>query len=448
MDLRARKYAHYAAPLALTLLTSTLFTPKALAIAIGSTTYPTFADALAAYQPNDVIEIEQSDSGEISTTADAVSGKKIDFEAGSTATLKIDVQYPTLSEAVQSLPLYNISQITVVGQADPEVVWERIAVTGTIADKFKLFWSNQDAQYYTNWPNQTQSQIINKVGVQIGNIYAAHLNAGNAPILDIVQTKISGNPNFAGRRQSLHDNILGNLENGVIAGRFPSPAVDPRTAAALDYGTRPVHDGTVNAGLYTKAQAKTSLAWDLAWARGTGPDSLDYFDALPAMFGNTITVDSKLTSPPATAVLYTDLATAVNAASASDRIRISAGNFTQSATVNLDENSLTLIGAGQGETVITSQTSSYGMMWTGNDITLQDLSYNGPTADAGSSYGFKIQPPSAASQPVTGVTIRNVTVSGSGRAEIDLHYVDGALIENVTASGNNTKGAGVALTTS
>lgn len=429
----------------LTAMAAAMLSHNASAITIDGLEGPfaTLAAALEAYRDNYVdgmqIEIEPGD-GDLIVRPEDIDGVAIDFQPGASASAKlvIDVQYAPLSEANPALPVYDIGGITVAGSNNPEVVWDVIAVTGTIADKFKLFWTAQDAQYYSDWPTQFPS--INEVGVRIAHLYVDHLKSGGSPLLDIVQTKFDGTPDFAKRRQTLHDNLLGNIENSAISFRFTNrpadqgdPLPDPRSVEAREFDTRPYHDGYVTDGVYSNlTTARSALAWDLE-------HGFDYFDALPAELIDTISIGK---------TLYTDISAAVDAAVAGDTIRMSAGTFTQSSTLNLDVDNLTLTGAGVDKTTIVSQSTGYGIDWSGNGISASNFSYRGPSADAASAYGFKIQPQPGASAPVEDVEIINVAVYGSGRAEIDLHYVDGALIRNVTADGENSQGAGVQLTSS
>ncbi|WP_316975794.1 right-handed parallel beta-helix repeat-containing protein [Shumkonia mesophila] len=201
---------------------------------------------------------------ELKMTAEQVDGASIDVDPD--ATLVVDVAFDALSTENQALPNIDISNITVDGSNSPEAVWDVVDVTGTEADKFKLFWISLDQKYYATSPLGSDVGI-NQAFAELGNLYVAYLEAGGAPILDVVQTK-TGTPNYAGRQQSLHDNILGNLQDGVIVGRFGSdPANDPRSEAAKVFGSRPYFEGTVNAstGLYSNAAALAAvIGWDLA----------------------------------------------------------------------------------------------------------------------------------------------------------------------------------------
>jgi len=201
----------------------------------------------------------------LTLTAGQVDATSIDVDAD--GKVVVDVRFDPLSSTNDALPAFDIAGITAAGSNNPADVWDVVDVaSGAIADKFKLFWVSADQKYYENWP--TADFDANTVFVELGNLYVDYLLDGGAPILDVVQTKVGGVPNFDGRQQSLHENLLNNLSNGAIAGRFGSdPANDPRSDAAKDFGTRPSHDGTINTGtgLYSSAAALAAvIGWDLA----------------------------------------------------------------------------------------------------------------------------------------------------------------------------------------
>ena len=86
------------------------------------------------------------------------------------------------------------------------------------------------------------------------------------------------------------------------------------------------------------------------------------------------------------------------------------------------------------------QSAGAGVMVHGEGVTLENMTILGPTAN---TYGLKLRPLTE----TDGVdhTLRNVTVQGSGRSEIDLLGVNGSLLENVTARGQDTAGVGVSI---
>jgi VCBS repeat-containing protein len=118
--------------------------------------------------------------------------------------------------------------------------------------------------YYNN--------LINEVGAKLGIEYAKYLNEGGSPLLNVV-AKYAADDVDAGsapnRLQSLHDNLLGNLNNVGLFDKLvqsntnPAPAVYQEILALLDANglsdllVRPVFSGT-------EGEVNSSLAWDQA----------------------------------------------------------------------------------------------------------------------------------------------------------------------------------------
>lgn len=146
----------------------------------------------------------------------------------------------------------------------------------------------------------------------------------------------------------------------------------------------------------------------------------------------------------------------VNAVVTGGTVNVAAGTYVQPATLLVNK-SLTLAGASQGDTTIDARgVSGYGIQVTADDVTLRDFTLYGPTANIDSAYGIKVAPSgNDASARLRNFSIRDVTIRGSGKAELDLNGVDGATINRVTADGapvgndaGTTAGAGIQLTDS
>lgn len=151
---------------------------------------------------------------------------------------------------------------------------------------------------------------------------------------------------------------------------------------------------------------------------------------------------------------YATIQAAVTAAVNGDTIKVAAGTYTQASTLNVNK-SLTLVGAGEGQTTIDARTvSGYGINVSADNVSLSGFTLNGPMANASTSYGIKVSPGGAASSRLHDFTITDVTSRGAGKAELDLNGVDRALIDHVTADGapvgsvGTTAGAGIQLTDS
>lgn len=178
--------------------------------------------------------------------------------------------------------------------------------------------------------------------------------------------------------------------------------------------------------------------------------------------GNTVVLKSALQAPGVSGNSHTvnvsgaaRIQDGVNIARAGGAVNVAAGTYVQPVTLKVDK-SLTLSGAGEGATIIDAQgVTNYGIHITGDDVTLKDFTLYGPSANVAASYGIKVAPSSGVpSARLHGFSIRNVTIRGSGRAELDLNGVDGAQIDHVTADGapvgntGSTAGAGIQITDS
>ena len=89
-----------------------------------------------------------------------------------------------------------------------------------------IVWDHLDDAYVSAGPNQPN---INEAFVRLGVEYAAYLEAGGTPLLDVVAkfTPDDGDANTTPERQQpLHDNLLGNLNSSPLGSRFSGQLFD------------------------------------------------------------------------------------------------------------------------------------------------------------------------------------------------------------------------------
>jgi hypothetical protein len=94
---------------------------------------------------------------------------------------------------------------------------DALTVNGNQADAFKLIWDYIDDHYSYYNPQ------INAVGVELGLKYADYLEHGGKPLTDVIVKFIPDGPDAGtnpDRVQSLHDNLLGNLDINSIVDKF------------------------------------------------------------------------------------------------------------------------------------------------------------------------------------------------------------------------------------
>jgi filamentous hemagglutinin family protein len=139
-----------------------------------------------------------------------------------------------------------------------------------------------------------------------------------------------------------------------------------------------------------------------------------------------------------------DLQGAAYLAGTKGALNLAAGSYTLGSTLLISNNGLTVKGAGEGATTITSTASGYGINVTANDVTLSSFSYNG---NPSGTYSVKVSPSGAASSRVLNFAIDHVTINGSKNTGLDLNGVKGATIDHVTVT-NTAKGNGISLTDS
>jgi VCBS repeat-containing protein len=163
-----------------------------------------------------------------------------------------------------ALTTHGVSGIANV-LADTLVALKATVPDATAADAIAQVWDYLDDGYVLN----AFDTNINHSFAWLGLEYAKYLSAGGRPLTDVVAKYVPDidmdtNPD---RLQSLHDNLLGNLNNSALqqVGRFgiaPNSAYDAFVAAMTAAGVadllnRPIYSGN-------QGTVNTSTAWDLA----------------------------------------------------------------------------------------------------------------------------------------------------------------------------------------
>ncbi|MDG3580203.1 DUF4214 domain-containing protein [Rhizobium sp. YJ-22] len=141
----------------------------------------------------------------------------------------------------------------------------KFSVNGNEADTIKAIWDVLDDRYGVQGYNNNDT---NKAFVELGMRYVNYLESGGTPFSDFTVKALND------RSQSMHDNLLGNLNKVSIESRnFPTDVKDALLALVPDaYETRPVYDG--NKGSVGGAEHDGVRAFDYArhWSR---PDYID-----------------------------------------------------------------------------------------------------------------------------------------------------------------------------
>lgn len=87
-------------------------------------------------------------------------------------------------------------------------------VNGSAANYFRAAWDWLD-DHYTPSPANYYAEELNSFGIDLGIQYAQYLENGGTPLFDIAKFDSS-----TGRVQTLHDNLLGNLDENSILDKF------------------------------------------------------------------------------------------------------------------------------------------------------------------------------------------------------------------------------------
>ena len=131
---------------------------------------------------------------------------------------------------------------------------------------------------------------------------------------------------------------------------------------------------------------------------------------------------------------------AVDAAAAGDTIHVASGTYAETLSL-VGKNNLTIVGAGEGQTILDAGASSgYGWDLRASGTELSDFTFIGP---ATGTYGIKVSGMEPA--PAAGFNIHNVTIQNSNKTGLDVNGVNGVTITDVTVI-NTVSGAGIALT--
>ena len=121
-----------------------------------------------------------------------------------------------------------------------------LTVNGSTTDAFKLIWDFLDDPYVAG--GEYYNTLLNASFARLGIEYAKYLDAGGAPLTDVVAKYVADDNDDGSvpqRYQSMHDNLLGNITTASIEGRNFPDALEAELLALVPagYGTRAVYSG-------------------------------------------------------------------------------------------------------------------------------------------------------------------------------------------------------------
>ncbi|TQV86067.1 filamentous hemagglutinin N-terminal domain-containing protein [Exilibacterium tricleocarpae] len=331
-----------------------------------------------------------------------------------------------------------------------------------------------------------QNSVFSRFGAADGDGYRGILttSGGDQGGLSIVNNRFAGwatgvylNPGAAGARVLANDfdgNFVGMSIDGpqaaVVSGNrftgslFEGLGLGPGSATvAATISDNDFDANTTHVGLYTGAGTTVALQENRFDGVAVADMSNDQLLALAAKVGDG--TDSAgayagfadLRDGYVVITAGNDIETGLGFAASGDTVLLGDGTYLLDSTLNIDTG-LTLTGQSQAGTVIDgSAVNGYGVYVTADAVTLSDFTLYGPAGNSGGRYGIKVNPANAgaAGSRLTDFAIADVTIRGSGRAELDLNGVQGATIARVTADGRaladsslETAGAGIQITDS
>lgn len=320
-----------------------------------------------------------------------------------------------------------------------------LMVDGSVEKAFIATWVDLDEFYYGETPLGTSAEA-NAAFVDLANQYVEYLAAGNGAILDIVQTKVSSVPNFDARQQSFHENVLSNINDDVVFGRFSgddgnlSEEEDLRSDLAKDFGSRPWTDGRLDKPSSVILQQEAT-AWDVANGYAI-PDSEANLAGRTYIFNKVDGVMEFVAS-------YDTFEGALTAANDGESILVGAGIYAGTFVV---EDDVTIQGHGDvvidgafdvqstGVTIrdLTVEDGAHingshaGIYVRGDDLSLENLSVTN-TGDFGVARGVL----TVTDGDIAGLNIEGGTYSGWATGIYLNPGAPGAIIQGATLSGNN-----------
>lgn len=246
---------------------------------MGNNVKLTVGNQTAVFNPTGVTEINLSQSGtklNIDGALAAASGSVAIKGAGTLNITNITFENANVLGADNKFDYETSSDISnVLLNANNTAT---VLVNGSQADTIKALWEAWDDQYVKAREIDPEGGYyraeINAGVIETGIKYVAYLEAGGAPFTDIIAKYSEGADGSVTRAQSLHDNLLGNINRGSVESRNFDADVQADFLDRIpdNYEDRPVYSG--NAGDMGKANHDAVRAFDFAqgWSR---PDYID-----------------------------------------------------------------------------------------------------------------------------------------------------------------------------
>ena len=253
---------------------------KAIATITGTTLNLTKAGSYTfEYLPSGNVKIKL-DGGHatVLSAGEYASIASFNLAPGATIDSEIRIDGVTFTEAGPAGPFEAHHSLNdLIGRLimDNGIAWtvDNLVINGSQADTFKVLWDYLDDAYVAG--NNYYNVPLNETFVRLGAEYVEYLAAGGEPFT-FVTAKYAADSNANGipqREQSMHDNLLGNLNMAALDDRFDDPLLSELRALIPDeYEARPYYDGNEPRVGSATHDAIRAFDYDHGWDR---PDYLD-----------------------------------------------------------------------------------------------------------------------------------------------------------------------------
>ncbi|TNE64751.1 MAG: filamentous hemagglutinin N-terminal domain-containing protein, partial [Alphaproteobacteria bacterium] len=140
-----------------------------------------------------------------------------------------------------------------------------------------------------------------------------------------------------------------------------------------------------------------------------------------------------------------DINTGLDVAATGGTVTLGDGTYDLGTRQLVIDRQVNLAGVAEAAVIIDASgvtSGGAGVIVYSDGVSLSNLTILGPS----NTYGLKLRP--LVDDENLTLSLSNITVSGSGRTEIDLLGVNGATLTNISALGNDTAGVGISITDS
>ncbi len=356
-----------------------------------------------------------------------------------------DNQFDTLGAGANALVCQNIGSLTAAGNSFSNIGWNAVQLVGSTSVTItNNVCSNLGAEAF-----KLGGPIVSGV-CSYNHIVGA--NTSNEVDVGGIRIRVAAG-------QPYNVAIIGNyIENSFNGLAVRNGDVLADTSITVSQNT---FVGNSHAGIYNGSTGTLAASCNY-WGTAFGPSGIGYFGTGDAIIG-PVTIGNYYVSVPLTTLHYYDLyvdgngsedathfktiQAAYAAANPGDTIHVAAGTYVQTGTLTLAKPGLTLTGASRTDVCIDVSAcgSAWGIHVEADDVTLEHFTVI-PENETGGGYPIHAAPePVKPGVSIANLVLRDIAISGSYRTAFDLHAVNGATLDGLSAL-NTARGNGIQIT--